>query len=153
MFSEASRDHRLTDAAHAAALVVVGGHDGVDYLKSVEMYEVSARQWRALPDMSVARYDCCAACIDGNVYVMGGKRGWGGGCNLKSAEMYDASTGQWRALPDMSVARNGCAVVCIEGNVYVMGGYEGHSHSQLRSVEMYDASSRHRRCSGGLCRI
>jgi hypothetical protein len=83
-------------------------------LKSVEVYDVSAGQWRALPDMSVARAGCAAVCIDGNVYVMGGHDGRS---FLKSAEMYDTSAGQWRALPGMSVARLGCAAICVDGNV------------------------------------
>jgi N-acetylneuraminic acid mutarotase len=107
-------------------------------LKSAEMYDTWAGQWRALPDMSVARYGCAAVCIDGNVYVMGGHHS--GGSFWKSAEMYDTSAGQWRALPDMIVAREGCAAVCINGNVYVMGGHDGgrFGGSYLKSAEMYD---------------
>jgi hypothetical protein len=156
MFAEASHYCRLKGAARAAAesdgrlrkrkhasgggLIVVGGYSGTALdgspLKSVELYDASAGQWRALPDMSVARSGCAAVCIDGNVYVMGG-------CNrgsyLKSAEMYDTSAGQWRALPDMSVARDACAAVCIDGNVYVMGGNDGGSF--LKRAEMYDVSA------------
>jgi hypothetical protein len=155
IFAEASRLCRLEGAARAAAesdgrlrkrkhasggeLVVVGGDDySGSYLKSVEVYDVSAGQWRALPDMSVARYGCAAVCIEGNVYVMGGNDG---GTFFKSAEMYDtsATSGQWRALPDMSVERSTCAAVFIDGNVYVMGGYDGRSN--LKSAEMYDTSA------------
>ncbi len=107
MFAEASRYSRLKEAARAVAesdgrlckrkrkhasgggeLAVVGGHNGGSCLKSVELYDVSAGQWRALPDMSVARYGCAAVCIDGNVYVMGG---FDGGSYLKSAEVYDTA--------------------------------------------------------------
>jgi N-acetylneuraminic acid mutarotase len=127
--------------ASGGELVVVGGQgNGGAALRSVELYDVSAGQWRALPDMSVARSACAAVCIDGNVYVVGGYGGGlFGGSYLKSAEMYDTSAGQWRALPDMSVARWGCAAVCIDGNVYVMGGYGGGSY--LKSAEMYDTSA------------
>jgi hypothetical protein len=134
----AERDGRLRKRKHASGgeLVVVGGYGSGASLRSVELYDVSAGQWRALPDMSVARWGCAAVCIEGNVYVMGG---WDGRSYLKSAEMYDTSAGQWRALPDMSVARIGCAAVCIDGNVYVMGGHNGFSH--LKSAEMYDTSA------------
>ncbi len=55
---------------------MVGGQgNGGAALKSVELYDVSAGQWRALPDMSVKRQACAAVCIDGNVYVMGGNDG------------------------------------------------------------------------------
>ena len=123
--AEASRDTRLKGAARAAAesngrlrkrkhalgteLVVVGGtgSDGSPR-KSCEVHDGPSGQWRALPEMSVARSGCVAVCIDGNVYVVGG---YGGRSFLKSAEMYDRSAGQWRALSDMSVARNGCAAI------------------------------------------
>jgi hypothetical protein len=48
------------------------------------MYDGSAGQWRALPDMSVARNACAAVCIEGNVYVVGG---YYDGFHLKSASM------------------------------------------------------------------
>ena len=133
---EASRDSRLKGAARAAAesngrlrkrkhalgteLVVVGGQGHDDSpLKSVEVYDGPSGQWRALPEMSLARQGCAAVCIEGIVCVVGG---FDGRHSLKSAEMYDASARQWRALPDMSVARQSCAAVCIDGNVYVVGG-------------------------------
>jgi N-acetylneuraminic acid mutarotase len=160
LFAEASRYSRLRGAARAAAesdgrlckrkhasggeLVVVGGkgNDG-SQLKSVEVYDVSAGQWRALPDMSVARSGCAAVCIDGNVCVMGGYSRYNGGSTLTGAEMYDTSARQWRALPDMSVARRGCAAVCIDGNVYVMGGSGSVSPylTPVKSAEMYDPSA------------
>ena len=101
----AESDGRLRKRKHASSgeLVVVGGDDeGDSNLKTAEWYDTSAAQWRALPDMSVARSGFAAGCIDGNVYVMGGSDG--DPC-LKSAEMYDTSAGQWRALPDMSGER------------------------------------------------
>jgi hypothetical protein len=148
--AEASRDSRLKGAARAAAessgrlrkrkhalgteLVVVGGRGNDDSLpKSVEVYDGPSGQWRALPEMSVARVGCAAVCIDGNVCVVGG---YDGGSCLKSAEMYDRTAGQWRALPEMSVARWGCAAVCTEGNVYVVGGFDGPTTHA--SVERYD---------------
>ena len=46
-----------------AGLVVVGGcGEGGARLASAECYDPSTRQWRALPDMSLARH-CCAAAV------------------------------------------------------------------------------------------
>ena len=50
-------------------MVVGGEDDGDSNLKTAEWYDTSAGQWRALPDMSVAREGCVAVCIEGNVYV------------------------------------------------------------------------------------
>jgi hypothetical protein len=51
----------------------MGGYDGRSsaFLKSAEVYDPSAGQWRALPDMNEARLGCAVVCIEGNVYVMG----------------------------------------------------------------------------------
>jgi hypothetical protein len=143
----AERNGRLRKRKHASGgeLVVVGGF-GIDCalnselaLGSVEiiteMYDLSAGQWRALPDMSVERHACAAVCIDGNVFVVGGSDQK---FVLKSAEMYDTSAGQWRALPDMSVEREGCAAVCIDGDVYVVGGLASDGRTSLASIDCYD---------------
>ena len=114
----AESDGRLRKRKHASGgeLVVVGGGGSGSKLKIAELYDVSAGQWRALPDMSVARYGCAAVCIGASVCVMGGNDG---GSFFKTAEMYDtsATSGQWRALPEMSVERSASAAVFIEGNV------------------------------------
>ena len=93
---------------------VMGGNNGRSFLrsflKSAEMYDRSAGQWRALPEMSVARWGCAAVCIEGNVYVMSG---FDGAAKLASVERYDPVANEWRTLPSMSTARSfSAAVAC-----------------------------------------
>ena len=91
---------------------MVGGFDGRSHLKSAEMYDRSAGQWRALPEMSVAREGCAAVCIEGNVYVVGGSEG---AAAHASVERYDPVANEWHThtLPSMSTARSfSAAVVC-----------------------------------------
>ena len=83
-------------------------------MKSAEMYDPSAGQWRALPDMSVARQGCAAVCIDGNVYVMGGIFNALPESKLASMECFDPIASQWRTLPSMSSARWFCAAVACD---------------------------------------
>ncbi len=85
---------------------MVGGFDDDFCLKSAEMYDTSAGQWRALQDMSVARDGCAVVCIEGNVYVVGG---CDGGTKHASVEYYDPIANEWRTLPSMSAARCYCA--------------------------------------------
>ena len=154
--ANAVRDSRLTGGARVAAesdgrlrkrkhgsgggLMVIGGTDHThSILRSAEVYDVSVGQWVALPamtDKSVSRLGCAVACVDSNVYVMGG---YDGHSLVRSAARFDTSAGQWQAVPDMSEPRWECAAVCIDGNVYVMGGYGGGS--ALKSAEMYDTSA------------
>ena len=104
----AESDGRLRKRTHAfcGELVVVGGSDGGSYLKSAEMYDTSAGQWRALPDMSVERWGCAAVCIEGHVYVVGGSDGT---TRHASVECYDPIANEWCTLPSMSAARCFCA--------------------------------------------
>jgi N-acetylneuraminic acid mutarotase len=101
----------------------MGGEDGdyrrgnFDFLKSAEIYDTSARQWRALPDMSVARQGCAAVCIEGNLYVAGGDDRLASSSETtthSSVEHYDPVTGQWRTLPSMGTARTFCAAVACD---------------------------------------
>ena len=76
------------------------------------MYDRSARQWRALPEMSVAKIGCAAVCIDGRVYVVGGSDSDGANKHA-SVALYDPVTNEWHTLPSMSTAREWCtAVAC-----------------------------------------
>ncbi len=83
--------------AKAQHVYVVGGYGGGSCLKSAEMYNTSAGQWRALPEMSVARQGCAAVCMDGNVYVVGGSSP--AATHLASIECYDPIASEWRTLP------------------------------------------------------
>jgi hypothetical protein len=126
-------------------LYVVGGydcafvHDGsTEVLASAECYDPSTRAWRALPDMSFARYRCAAACINGLLYVVGGADN--DNLPFASAECYDPSTRDWLALPDMSAERCWCAAASVDGLLYVVGGAD-HNKRALASAECYDPST------------
>jgi hypothetical protein len=126
---------------------VVGGYraeekeeEEAEPVASVECYDPSTGDWRAMPDMSVERADCAAACIDGLLYVVGGyDNRYEDDAGLPCAECYDPSTGAWRALPDMSVSRYRCAAASIGGLLYVVGGED--DHEALASAECYDPST------------
>ena len=86
------------------------GLHGGNALASVEVFNPLTREWQALPDMSVPRRGCAAACLDGLLYVTGGRSG---SVELASAECYDPISRQWRSLPDMSIPRVSCAVAVL----------------------------------------
>jgi N-acetylneuraminic acid mutarotase len=76
------------------------------------MYDPSAGQWRAVPDLSVARSGCAVVCIDGNVYVVGGVSD--AEAVLASMECYDPIASEWRTLPSLSIPRLYCAAVACD---------------------------------------
>ena len=84
---------------------------------SAECYDPAARQWRALPAMSVARVGFGAGCLEGCVYVVGGteKSPVFGTRQLATAEMFDPVTGMWSPLPSMLAPMDGsCSAVTVE---------------------------------------
>jgi hypothetical protein len=70
------------------------------------MYDGSTGQWRALPEMSVARDGCAAVGIEGNVYVVGGSDGT---TIHASTECFDPVANEWCMLLSMGTGRLGCA--------------------------------------------
>ena len=106
------RARRISHKRNAWSMCVMGGSDGYSHLRSAEMYDTSAGQWRALPEMSVARGGYAAVCIDGNVYVVGGESD--ATTQLASMECYDPVASEWRTLPSMGSARWCCAAVACD---------------------------------------
>ena len=88
------------------------GTDADTALASAECYDPATRQWRALPAMSVARYECAAECLEGCGYVVGGTNG--SGDSLASAERYDPVTNAWSPLPSMLTPFDVCASAAVE---------------------------------------
>ena len=62
--------------------------------------------------MSEARRGCAAVCVDGNVYVVGGKSDVA--TQLASMECFDPIANEWRTLPSMSNTRWYCAAVACD---------------------------------------
>lgn len=77
-------------------------------------YDPISKRWAHLPAMSVDRFDCAAAVVDGKIFVAGG-------CNTtlftdtagRTAEVCDPTTGQWTRLPDMKEVRSGAVAVSL----------------------------------------
>ena len=81
-------------------LYVMGGHDGQNWLSSVERYDPAKNAWEAVAPMSTARSALAAAATDGKLYVMGGYDGpnW-----LSSVKQYDPAKNEWVAMASMAL--------------------------------------------------
>jgi len=86
------------------------------------------------------RYGCGAACVNGQIYLVGGSSD--GLSSTDSVECFDTKLEKWKMCQPLTTSRLGPAVVALGGCVYVMGGStqaeEGIKH--LCTVEMMDAS-------------
>ena len=91
-------------------IYVVGGHDGPNVLKSVEVFDPTLNNWEFTSDLSVARRNASFVIHNGLFYVLGGDDG---NRNLSSVEIFSTQRNVWSLLPSfMNEARTyaGCIV-------------------------------------------
>jgi N-acetylneuraminic acid mutarotase len=88
----------------------------VEYLTTLEAFEVALGTWTVLPSMHVGRRDLATALHGDILFAFGGCGGDGtvldyAHCQaLSTVEMYNPSTRQWTILNDMASPRHGFAL-------------------------------------------
>uniref|UniRef100_A0A0N5ATC7 BTB domain-containing protein n=1 Tax=Syphacia muris TaxID=451379 RepID=A0A0N5ATC7_9BILA len=114
-------------------IIVCGGYDRGECMKSTEEYDVCKSEWRQLPDMISERGRFDATVASGMLYAVAGSNG---NNDLKSAECYDPKTEKWRQIKALKLARshNGCAT--LDNLVYCIGG--SSEQTVLKECERYD---------------
>lgn len=130
--------------ADGRRLLVAGGRNGQNLLKSAEVYDLVTNSWSSTRDMGVPRVGHSATTLpDGTVLVIGGR---GSGGPLRTAEIYDPRTGTWSPFPALMTAREGhSATVLVDGRtrgyqILVLGGID-QSGAVLTSGERYDSTT------------
>ncbi|XP_077538260.1 influenza virus NS1A-binding protein homolog isoform X3 [Haemaphysalis longicornis] len=101
-------------------LLVCGGYDRGECLRTVEAYNLATNRWSSLAPMQTPRGRVDATVLHGLVYVVGGSDG---SKELASAEVFNGST--WTALPPMAVARSNTGLCNLDNRVFVVGGWNG----------------------------
>ena len=117
-------------------ILVVGGQDGNNVLKTTEIYDCLTKKWEKGPDLNERRAWHAAALCNGKVCVVGG---YNGSKQLDSIECLDLSTKNhnWEMMPvELSCCRDGCTAVTIGMNVYIIGGRDGSK--RLSSIDILD---------------
>ncbi|CAD5230143.1 unnamed protein product [Bursaphelenchus okinawaensis] len=117
-------------------IIVCGGYDRGECLKTVEEFDVLGNEWKKLPPMTCERGRFDVAVCGGRIYAVAGSNG---NIDLKSAEAYDPKTEKWHQIPTMMKGRshNGCA--SLDGYVYSLGG--SNDQMALRDCERYNPDS------------
>jgi len=130
--------------ADGRRLLVAGGRNGQNLLKSAEVYDLATNSWASTRDMSVPRVGHTATTLpDGTVVVIGGR---GSGGPLRTAEVYDPATGTWSPFAPLTTAREGhSATVFVDGRtrgyqILVLGGIDQNG-AVLTSGERYDSKT------------
>lgn len=116
-------------------IIVCGGYDRGECLKTVEEYDVVRGEWKQLQSMNDERGRFDSAVLNGKIYAVAGSNG---NIDLKTAEVYNPKLNQWSAIPCLSKSRshNGCAA--LDGFIYCVGG--SLDQQVLKDCERFDES-------------
>ena len=106
-------------------VLVMGGTDSVNVLKSSELFNPANATWTAGADMKAARRGFSATLLQDNKVLVTG--GFDGKAALATAEIYDPSNNTWTATsgPMSSSRRFHTATLLSDGKVLIAGGVVG----------------------------
>ncbi|GFO49724.1 kelch-like protein 10 [Plakobranchus ocellatus] len=117
-------------------MYVCGGFNGMECIRSVELYDPDTDHWSAVPSMPRGRSGLGLAAHNGRLYAVGGFDGVDSAVRLSVLESYDPDTCQWTVLEPMYHPRSNLAVEVLEDLLYAIGGYCGDRTTS--AVECYD---------------
>lgn len=123
-------------------VLVSGGTDGTDALKSSEVYDPSTETWTASGDMTSARRGHAMTLLaNGKILVTGG---FDGKAALATAEVYDPSSGAWTATlgPMNGTRRFHTATLLPDGKVLIAGGVVGPLQTaDAKATDLYNPAT------------
>ncbi|KJH50480.1 kelch repeat protein [Dictyocaulus viviparus] len=118
-------------------IIVCGGYDRGECLRTVEEYDIARGDWKQLQSMKDDRGRFDSAVFNGKacIYAIAGSNG---NNDLKTAEVYDPKLNQWTSIPSLSRPRshNGCA--SLDGFIYCIGG--SSDQQVLKECERFNVS-------------
>jgi hypothetical protein len=127
---------RLSDGR----VLIVGGHDGTNYLDTAEFYDPSAGVFYATAGkLNKGRREHTATRLsDGTVLIAGGTDGT---ASLNSLEVFDPANGTFASVATLAGARRGhTATRLLNDRVLIAGGTDGTN--PLNTAELYDAAGK-----------
>lgn len=105
-------------------LLVCGGYDRVECLKSVDQYLPETNTWEVLASMREARGRFGIAVVNGRVYAIGGSNG---STELATVEMLDpGKESKWARVASLPLARSNSGVCALNDMIFCIGGWNGH---------------------------
>ncbi|HUF31461.1 MAG TPA: IPT/TIG domain-containing protein [Gemmatimonadaceae bacterium] len=117
-------------------VLIAGGHSGVAFQASAELYEPTSGTFSPTGSLGTARSVHTATLLpNGKVLIAGGYNG----AYLTSAELDDPASGTFSATGSLGTARyEHTATLLPNGKVLIAGG-QGDGFVRLASAELYDA--------------
>ncbi|XP_059618147.1 kelch-like protein 5 [Phlebotomus argentipes] len=120
-------------------IIFIGGYEG-GASKKVDSFDIKTKTLKSLSPMNYYRRFCCAAVLDGFLYVFGGEDSKNKSLN-NTVERLDLSSGIWNMETPMQTKRSEAGVAAFEGRLFVIGGL-AEKNQCLNSVERYDPQTK-----------
>jgi galactose oxidase-like protein/Kelch motif protein len=132
-------------------VLIAGGHDGTNYLKSAELFNPITDTFSELlaageTELHTGREAALAVALpNGQVLIAGGYNEGSG--DLQSAELFNPANDTFTALTaagetELQMPRYGAfATLLADGRVLIGGGYDEHSSSYLQSTELFNPAT------------
>ena len=87
-------------------LYAIGGWKGHKYVNRVEEYNLLLNRWQAKASLKTPRARFGAVTKDGNIFVVGGVKGFKNSDSLKNMEVYEPSKNEWANVePSMNIIK------------------------------------------------
>mmetsp|Transcript_18802 Transcript_18802/g.28155 ORF Transcript_18802/g.28155 Transcript_18802/m.28155 type:complete len:399 (+) Transcript_18802:42-1238(+) len=146
---------------HASAQIngyayVIGGHNGHDFLKSVERLRIHSKmisfslpmsnkkieRWENIDELNKERSGCAAAVHKDDIFVFGGEDKNGNTLStveyLHTTRTSTSDSGGWTVIEEqMKMPRFKHAAVTVGNRIYIIGGRDNHRHT-IDSVEIFN---------------
>ncbi|XP_073988784.1 influenza virus NS1A-binding protein homolog [Rhodnius prolixus] len=116
-------------------LLVCGGYDRGECLRSVELYSPETNTWASLSPMLEARGRFNIAILSsGEVYAIAGCNGTQ---ELSTVELF--RSGRWERVTSLPLSRSHTGVCAIDDLIYCIGGFNGQN--VIKQCDCYDPST------------
>lgn len=118
-------------------LLVTGGFNGSENVRTAEVYNPVSDSWSNTGDMDSIRFQHTATALDNGKAIIAG--GWDGGyLNYYGTQIYDPATHLFSAGPFMHTGRSGHTATKLQnGKVLFVGGYS-NENGNTDIVDLYD---------------
>lgn len=99
-------------------LIVCGGNNGTERLRSCELYDPVLNRWRFIASMNTIRSDASAAVLGNKIYIAGGIDVF----MLSSVEFYSFPANHWTTISFMHFPRRSFTLLSYNEHLYAIGG-------------------------------
>jgi N-acetylneuraminic acid mutarotase len=125
--AKAPMSPRALGAAATVSNVVymIGGGDySCGTVSTAEAYNPGSNAWSTLTSMPTARYELCAAELNGLVYAIEGNPGCGSaGQAMSIVQAYNPVANTWTTRASLPAGGWGAGAASVNGKIYVIGGF------------------------------